>query len=63
MGPKTVVIKRGDAGAMLFHEGGNFFAPALPLEEPKDPTGAGDSFAGGFMGYLACCETINIESF
>jgi sugar/nucleoside kinase (ribokinase family) len=53
MGPSTVVIKRGDAGAMLFYEGGNFFAPALPLLEPKDPTGAGDSFAGGFMGYLA----------
>lgn len=53
MGPSTVVIKRGDAGAMLFYEGGNFFAPALPLEEPKDPTGAGDSFAGGFMGYLS----------
>ncbi len=53
MGPKTVVIKRGDAGAMLFYDGGNFFAPALPLLEPKDPTGAGDSFAGGFMGYLA----------
>ncbi len=53
MGPETLVIKRGDAGAMLFYEGGNFFAPALPLEEPKDPTGAGDSFAGGFMGYLA----------
>ncbi len=55
MGPSTVVIKRGDAGAMLFYPGGNFFAPALPLEEPKDPTGAGDSFAGGFMGYLAKC--------
>lgn len=53
MGPSTVVIKRGDAGAMLFYKGGNFFAPALPLLEPKDPTGAGDSFAGGFMGYLA----------
>lgn len=53
LGPETVVIKRGDAGAMLFYEGGNFFAPALPLEAPKDPTGAGDSFAGGFMGYLA----------
>ncbi len=53
MGPSTVVIKRGDAGAMLFYEGGNFFAPALPLLEPKDPTGAGDSFAGGFMGHLA----------
>jgi sugar/nucleoside kinase (ribokinase family) len=56
MGPSTVVIKRGDAGAMLFYEGGNFFAPALPLLEPKDPTGAGDSFAGGFMGYLAAYQ-------
>jgi sugar/nucleoside kinase (ribokinase family) len=56
MGPSTVVIKRGDAGAMLFYEGGNFFAPALPLLEPKDPTGAGDSFAGGFMGYLASSQ-------
>ena len=52
-GEYSMVIKRGDAGAMLFYEGGNFFAPALPLEEPRDPTGAGDSFAGGFMGYLA----------
>jgi sugar/nucleoside kinase (ribokinase family) len=53
MGPSSVVIKRGDAGALLFHEGGAFFAPALPLEDVRDPTGAGDSFAGGFMGYLA----------
>lgn len=62
MGPKVVVIKRGDAGAMLFYEGGNFFAPALPLEEPRDPTGAGDSFAGGFMGYLSYCGSTDVES-
>lgn len=53
MGPTSVVIKRGDAGALLFHGGGVFAAPALPLEDVKDPTGAGDSFAGGFIGYLA----------
>ncbi len=53
MGPRSVVIKRGDSGALLFHEGGVFAAPAYPLEEVVDPTGAGDSFAGGFMGYLA----------
>ena len=53
MGPSSVVIKRGDAGALLFHGGGAFGVPALPLEDVRDPTGAGDSFAGGFMGYLA----------
>ena len=53
MGPTSVVIKRGDAGALLFHTGGVFGVPALPLEDVRDPTGAGDSFAGGFMGYLA----------
>lgn len=53
MGPRTVIVKRGDAGALLFHEGGVFAAPALPLEEVIDPTGAGDTFAGGFMGFLA----------
>ncbi len=52
MGPHSVVIKRGDAGALLFYGDGVFAAPALPLEEVVDPTGAGDSFAGGFMGYL-----------
>jgi len=52
-GPKTVVIKRGEYGALLFHEHEIFSAPALPLEDLKDPTGAGDSFAGGFLGYLA----------
>jgi sugar/nucleoside kinase (ribokinase family) len=53
MGPQTVVIKRGDNGASVYEEGHSFFAPALPIEEVHDPTGAGDSFAGGFMGYLA----------
>jgi sugar/nucleoside kinase (ribokinase family) len=53
MGPSAVVIKRGDAGALLFHEGGVFAAPAFPIETVVDPTGAGDSFAGGFMGWLA----------
>ena len=53
MGPASVVIKRGDAGALLFHEGGVFAAPAFPIEDVVDPTGAGDSFAGGFMGWLA----------
>jgi sugar/nucleoside kinase (ribokinase family) len=53
MGPSSVVIKRGDAGALLFHADGVFGVPALPLEDVRDPTGAGDSFAGGFMGYLA----------
>jgi sugar/nucleoside kinase (ribokinase family) len=53
MGPKAVVIKRGDAGALLFHEAGVFSAPAFPIETVVDPTGAGDSFAGGFMGWLA----------
>jgi sugar/nucleoside kinase (ribokinase family) len=53
MGPAAIVIKRGDAGALLFHEGGVFAAPAFPIENVVDPTGAGDSFAGGFMGWLA----------
>jgi len=53
MGPSSVVIKRGDAGALLFYGGGVFAAPAMPLEVVRDPTGAGDTFAGGFMGYLA----------
>jgi sugar/nucleoside kinase (ribokinase family) len=53
MGPKTVIVKRGDSGALLFHEGGVFAAPAYPLDEVVDPTGAGDTFAGGFMGFLA----------
>jgi sugar/nucleoside kinase (ribokinase family) len=53
MGPKYLVIKKGENGALLIHKDGMFFAPALPLEEVKDPTGAGDTFAGGFIGYLA----------
>jgi len=53
MGPSSLIIKRGDAGALLFHGGGAFAAPAMPLSEVKDPTGAGDSFAGGLLGYLA----------
>jgi sugar/nucleoside kinase (ribokinase family) len=53
MGPHSLIIKRGDAGALLFHGGGAFAAPAMPLADVKDPTGAGDSFAGGLMGYLA----------
>jgi sugar/nucleoside kinase (ribokinase family) len=53
MGPSTLVVKRGEYGAMLVDKYGAFCVPAFPLEEPHDPTGAGDSFAGGFMGYLA----------
>jgi sugar/nucleoside kinase (ribokinase family) len=61
-GPHSVVIKRGDAGALLFHEDGVFAAPAMPLEEVKDPTGAGDSFAGGFFGYLAYAGDLSPET-
>jgi len=53
MGPSTLVVKRGEYGAMMVDERGVFCVPAFPLEEPHDPTGAGDCFAGGFMGYLA----------
>jgi sugar/nucleoside kinase (ribokinase family) len=53
MGPTTLVVKRGEYGAMMVDKKGVFCVPAFPLEEPHDPTGAGDSFAGGFMGYLA----------
>lgn len=62
MGPKYVVIKKGEHGALLFHNSHVFFAPALPLEEVFDPTGAGDSFAGGFVGYLAESENISFEN-
>ena len=55
MGPSTLVVKRGEHGAMMVDQRGVFCVPAFPLEEPHDPTGAGDSFAGGFMGYLAGC--------
>jgi len=56
MGPTTLVVKRGEYGAMMVDKRGIFCVPAFPLEEAHDPTGAGDSFAGGFMGYLAGCE-------
>jgi sugar/nucleoside kinase (ribokinase family) len=59
MGPRYVVVKKGEHGALLFHKHKVFFAPALPLEEVFDPTGAGDTFAGGFVGYLA--ETGNVS--
>ncbi|TDQ28367.1 PfkB family carbohydrate kinase [Tenacibaculum caenipelagi] len=62
MGPKYVVIKKGEHGALLFNEGNMFFAPALPLAEVFDPTGAGDTFAGGFCGYLAKTEDISFEN-
>lgn len=59
MGPKYVVIKKGEHGALLFHNKEIFFAPALPLEEVFDPTGAGDTFAGGFAGFIAQSENIS----
>ncbi|WP_438710678.1 PfkB family carbohydrate kinase [Aquimarina muelleri] len=62
MGPKYVVIKKGEHGALLFHKEQIFFAPALPLEEVFDPTGAGDTFAGGFSGYLAKTGDISFEN-
>jgi sugar/nucleoside kinase (ribokinase family) len=62
MGPKYVVIKKGEHGALLFNEGNMFFAPALPLAEVFDPTGAGDTFAGGFCGYLAITNNVSFEN-
>lgn len=62
MGPKYVVIKKGEHGALLFHNSQVFFAPALPLEEVFDPTGAGDTFAGGFTGYITQSENISFEN-
>ncbi|CAL2087987.1 PfkB family carbohydrate kinase [Tenacibaculum dicentrarchi] len=62
MGPKYVIIKKGEHGALLFSEGKMFFAPALPLAEVFDPTGAGDTFAGGFCGYLAKTEDISFDN-
>lgn len=62
MGPKYVVIKKGEHGALLFHDDNVFYAPALPLEEVFDPTGAGDTFAGGFAGYLAKTEDTSFEN-
>ncbi len=62
MGPKFLIIKKGEHGALLFHENHVFFAPALPLEEVFDPTGAGDTFAGGFIGHLAKTKDISFEN-
>ncbi|WP_158798286.1 PfkB family carbohydrate kinase [Pedobacter sp. L105] len=62
MGPKYLIIKKGEHGALLFHEDKIFSTPALPLAEVFDPTGAGDTFAGGFIGYLAKTDTVNFET-
>ena len=62
MGPQYVVIKKGEHGALLFHDDNVFYAPALPLEEVFDPTGAGDTFAGGFAGYLTKTDDISFEN-
>jgi sugar/nucleoside kinase (ribokinase family) len=62
MGPRFLIIKKGEHGALLFHENHVFFAPALPLEEVFDPTGAGDTFAGGFIGHLAKTKDISFEN-
>ncbi len=62
MGPKYLIIKKGEHGALLFHENKMFYAPALPLEEVFDPTGAGDTFAGGFMGYIASTDDISFDN-
>ena len=62
MGPKVLIIKKGEHGALLFNKDQVFFAPALPLEEVYDPTGAGDTFAGGFIGYIASTNDISFEN-
>ncbi|MDH7464471.1 PfkB family carbohydrate kinase [Chitinophagaceae bacterium 26-R-25] len=62
MGPKYLIIKKGEHGALLFHENEVFYAPALPLEDVFDPTGAGDTFAGGFMGHIAKTKDISFEN-
>ena len=62
MGPKYLIIKKGEHGALLFGDDNIFYAPALPLEEVFDPTGAGDTFAGGFVGHLSSCDTIDWEA-
>jgi len=62
MGPKYLIIKKGEHGALLFGDNNIFYAPALPLEEVFDPTGAGDTFAGGFVGHLSSCDTIDWEA-
>lgn len=62
MGPKYLIIKKGEHGALLFHENQVFFAPALPLEDVFDPTGAGDTFAGGFIGHIARTKDISFSN-
>ncbi|WP_341902215.1 PfkB family carbohydrate kinase [Fluviicola taffensis] len=62
MGPKTLIIKKGEHGALLFQDDQVFFAPALPLEDVFDPTGAGDTFAGGFIGYIASTDDASFEN-
>jgi sugar/nucleoside kinase (ribokinase family) len=62
MGPKYLIIKKGEHGALLFHKNEVFFAPALPLEDVFDPTGAGDTFAGGFMGHVSKTKDISFEN-
>jgi sugar/nucleoside kinase (ribokinase family) len=62
LGPKYLIIKKGEHGALLFHGDKIFYAPALPLEDVFDPTGAGDTFAGGFVGYLASTNDISFEN-
>ena len=62
MGPRFLIIKKGEHGALLFHEDQVFFAPALPLEDVFDPTGAGDTFAGGFIGHIARTKDVSFEN-
>ena len=62
MGPQFLIIKKGEHGALLFHKNKVFYAPALPLEDVFDPTGAGDTFAGGFIGHLAATDDISFEN-
>ena len=62
MGPENVIIKKGEHGALLFSKGNIFFAPALPLESVFDPTGAGDTFAGGFAGYLTQAKDFSFKN-
>ena len=62
MGPKYLIIKKGEHGALLFHQDQVFFAPALPLEEVFDPTGAGDTFAGGFIGHIARTKDVSFDN-
>jgi len=63
MGPKMLIVKRGEYGALMFSEEGIFYAPSYPLEEVFDPTGAGDTFAGGFMGYVASHDINNVSDY